>query len=371
MRVSSNGFALNLRMRVAAHNGAVIWGGAERATVTLLRGLMDRGHDVVLLCNNDMVALKAAEAGVPTRICVLGGDLSLVNAFQLASFLRAFRPDVFIVGTYRKLFLAGLGARMARVPRIVARVGLETDTPKSWKYRVALRRWIDGVAVNAGRIVSPFAKLDGFGPDKVALIHNGVRINKERSGASLIRRQLGIQREQTVLGIIARLAQQKRIDRFLEAARLLPDNVHVIIAGDGEERSDLQERAERLGLSKRVHFLGHRDDTSEVLDAIDVFVLTSDREGLSNAMLEAMAHGVPVVTTPVSGADEAIGPDSHGVTAGVITGFDPQEIAKSVRELIEHPARRAELGRAARDRAKERFSLDCMLDLWEEFLFRK
>jgi glycosyltransferase involved in cell wall biosynthesis len=88
-------------------------------------------------------------------------------------------------------------------------------------------------------------------------------------------------------------------------------------------------------------------------------------------MLEAMAHGVPVVTTPVSGADEAIGPDANDVTAGVITGFDPQDIAESVLELIENPAKRAALGRAARERAKERFSLDQMLDRWEEFLFRK
>jgi glycosyltransferase involved in cell wall biosynthesis len=73
----------------------------------------------------------------------------------------------------------------------------------------------------------------------------------------------------------------------------------------------------------------------------------------------------------VSGADEAIGPDANGITAGVITGFDPHDIAQSVRELIEHPAKRAALGRAARERAKERFSLDQMLDRWEEFLFRQ
>jgi glycosyltransferase involved in cell wall biosynthesis len=356
-------------MRVAAHNGATIWGGAERATVTLLRGLMDRGHEVLLLCNNDLVALRAADAGVPSRICVIGGDLSLPNSFRLAKVLRAYNPDAFIVGTYKKLFLASLGAKMAGVPRVVARVGLETDTPRSLKYRVALKRWTDGVAVNARRIIAPFASLDGFGPDKVALIHNGVRPFGERSGASLIRRQLGIDRNHSVIGTVARLAEQKRIDRLISAAKLLPESVHVIVAGDGEERQALEKQSAELGLAHRVHFLGNRDDTHEVLDAFDVFVMTSDREGLSNAMLEALSCGVPIVATHVSGVEEAIAADSDNPPAGLIADFSAESIASCIRSLIGDPERLAQFGRAGRDRARKRFSLDRMLDEWESFLF--
>ena len=161
-------------MRIVAHNGAQIWGGAERATVALLRGLKERGHSVTLLCNADVVARNANAHGLETELCVIGGDIALHHSIRLAMTLRRLAPDAFIIGTFKKLFIAGLGARMAGVPRVVARIGLETDTPRSGKYRYALRRWIDGVAVNARRMIRPFAELEGFESRDIALIWNGV-----------------------------------------------------------------------------------------------------------------------------------------------------------------------------------------------------
>ena len=355
-------------MRVAAHNGATIWGGAERATTMLLRGLMDRGHDVLLLCNNTLVAEQAAASGIPTRICAIGGDIALHHSLRLASVLRSYRADAFIVGTYKKLFLATLGARLAGVPRIVARVGLESDTPRSWKYRFALRRWTDAVAVNARRIIAPFARLDGFGPDKVTLIHNGVVFPAAGEKGPSVRAELGIENGAMVVGTMARLAKQKRIDRLLETAKLLPPELHVVIAGDGTRREELERLARQEGQSARVHFLGHREDKAAVYDALDVFVITSDSEGLSNAMLEAMARGLPIVSTPVSGADDALLADGDGSSAGIVADFAPQSIANAIRDLIDSPEKRQEMGSVARDRARNAFSLDTMLDRWEAFL---
>lgn len=355
-------------MRVAAHNAATIWGGAERATTMLLRGLMDRGHDVVLYCNNEIVAQRASEEGVPTAICVIAGDFSLHHSFRLASKLRAYRPDAFIVGTYKKLFLATLAARMARVPRIVARVGLESDTPRSFKYRFALRRWTDAVVVNARRIVAPFASLSGFGAGRVTLIHNGVAIPDDNVDATTVRDQLGIEPGHFVIGTVSRLARQKRIDRLVSVAALLPEEVHVVIAGDGKQREVLEQQMAQLGLSHRVHFIGHRDDKDVVFAALDLFVITSDTEGLSNAMLEAMARGIPVVSTPVSGAEEALAADSRGNAPGVIADFDPAAVARSIEDLIREPLRLKRMSATARERARAEFSLDTMLDRWEMFL---
>ena len=355
-------------MRVAAHNGATIWGGAERATTLLLRGLKDRGHEVILLCNTELVAEQAAGQGVPTRICRVGGDIALHDSFRLASALRSFRADAFIVGTYKKLFLATLGARMAGVPRIVARVGLESDTPRSLKYRIALRRWTDGVVVNARRMVAPFAELDGFGSEKVTVIHNGVDTPIRPERGSTLRGELGIDQHAIVVGTVARLAKQKRIDRLLEVAGMLPANIHVVIAGDGTLRESLERLSAERGLSSRVHFLGHREDKDRVFDAIDIFVITSDTEGLSNAMLEAMARGLPVVSTPVSGAEDALLESEYGTAAGVVAGFDVELIARAVMDLAASEPRRKELGIAAHDRAEKAFSVASMLDRWEAFL---
>ena len=354
-------------MRIVAHNGARVWGGAERATVSLLQGLAGRGHEVLLLCNDELVASQARSRGVPSEICVIGGDFMLHHAIRISRTLTKLKPDAFIIATYKKLFIASLGARLAHVPRVVARIGLESDTPRSIKYRIALRRWTDGVAVNAQRIVRPFANLSGFGPGKVEVIWNSVPATGETSAPDRVRNELGIGSEVFVIGTVARLARQKRIDRLVRVTAMLP-GVKCIIAGDGTARRNLENLAANLGVSDRVQFLGDRSDVHDVIDALDVFVLVSDSEGMSNAMLEAMARGRPVVSTNVSGADDALAADADHEAAGMITDFDEASIAHAVEVLRSDAQLRDSMGRAGRDRARTQFSRDAMLTAWEEFL---
>ena len=353
-------------MRIVAHNGARIWGGAERATVALLKGLSERGHDVLLLCNERVVADQASARDIPAEICVVGGDIAFHDVFRLARVLKRERPDVFIVGTFKKLFLASLAAKLAGVPRVIARIGLESDTPRSFKYRFALRRWTDGVVVNARRISRGFTGLHGFDDEKVCVIPNFV-LATQSARSMTVRGELGISSEQFVIGTVARLARQKRIDRLLEATSLLPD-VHCIIAGDGAMRPMLEARMRELGIGSRAHLLGNRDDVRDVIDSLDVFVVASDSEGMSNAMLEAMERGVPVVSTDVSGAEDALAPDGSHRAAGVITDFDASEIARELKRLAGDAALLRSMGDEGRARARTRFSRDASLAAWESFL---
>ena len=355
-------------MRVVAHNGARIVGGAERATILLLSGLQSRGHDVLLLCNDAAVAAHAAGSGVPARVAIIGGDVSLIYAKMFSDTLAAERPDAVIVGTWKKLFFASRAARRAGAKRVVARVGLESDTPRSAKYRYALRHWTDTVVVNAERMAPAFSNLAGFGSEKVRVIHNGVVTPERQSPEGALRAQLGIPAEALVLGTVARLAKQKRVDKLLRVVSSMSRDIHCIIAGDGPERSTLMQQAESIDNPARIHFLGHRENKGDVLDALDIFVLTSDKEGLSNAMLEAMAFGLAVVSTPVSGAAEALGADANGVHAGIVTGFDEPSIVSAVNTVLTDPVLRARTGEAASIRAAREFSLDTMLDKWEEVL---
>ena len=354
-------------MRIVSHNRARILGGAERATVSLLHGLKLRGHEVLLLCNDAIVMSKSRDAGVPSELCVVGGDIALPHALRLARVLRHKRPDAFIVGTYKKIFLAALGARLARVPRIVARIGLESDTPRSAKYRFALRRLVDGVVVNAKRMAGPFTALDGFDQSKIRVIWNGVDTRHTPADPMKIRQELAIPAHQFLIGTVARLALQKRIDRLLEVTSLLPE-VMCIIAGDGTRKDELTKAAESLGVSERVRFLGNREDVGDVMSALDIFVVTSESEGLSNAMLEAMSYGVPVVSTDVSGALDALSTDEEGSSAGIVTSFEPKAIADAITSLKRDPKLRGNMSRIARRRAIKQFSTEQMLSSWEEFL---
>lgn len=356
-------------MFIAAHNGARIWGGAERATTRLLAGLRQRGHQVLLYCNQTLVAEHATSMGVPTAIQPLGGDLALPDALRFARRLRRDRPDALIVGTYKKLFLASLGARLAEVRPVVARIGLETDVPRSAKYRIALSRWVDGVVVTATRMQAPFLRLPGFDEDRVVVIPNGAPLPASVPDQDEARAELELPLGVPMVGAVARLDGQKRLDRLLRAVARLPEAVHCALAGDGPDRGQLEALARSLGIADRIHFLGHRDDPILVYAALDLMVISSDREGMSNAMLEAMAAGVPVISTPVSGAEDALAAEPSAPAPGVLLdGFDEERLAAALRSCLEDPERLREMGEAARERALARFDYERVLDRWEAVL---
>lgn len=355
-------------MFIVAHVGARVWGGAERAVSGLLAGLQSRGHRVLLLCNDPVVAEPARARGLPAEILPLGGDASVHHAARLARRLRGLKPDALLVGMFKKVWLAGLAGRMAGVPRTVARIGLESDVPRNAKYRFAFRRLVDHVVVVAERLAPAYAS---YVPGRVSVIPNAVHVPARRLPEGALRASLGIAPDALVVGAIARLAAQKRLDRLLEAVAGLPEAVHCVIAGEGPCEGDLRAQAAARGIAARVHFLGYHGDVADVLGALDVFAVTSQQEGMSNAMLEALAAGVPVVSTPVSGTEEALRPEPGGVAPGMVVDFDAGAVADALRTVLEDRALREAMGVAAAGRAARDFSFPRMLDRWEQVLAGK
>lgn len=296
------------------------------------------------------------------------------DAFRFSRQLRAWEPDALLVSTYKKLWLAGMAATWADVPRVVARIGLSTDLPRRhWTYRLALRRWTDAVLINADGIRAHFvADLPLADPRRMVTVYDGIELPGDLPERTEARRALGLPVDAPVVGSVTRLAGQKRIDRMLEAVRRLDESVHLALAGTGELEDSLQARARTMGLADRVHFLGFQEDVSRVLAALDLFLLTSDKEGMANAMLEALAAGVPVVSTPVSGADEALAPgepgDPDAEAPGRIVAPAPQAIADAVAELLDDGSARAAMAASARARHARRFSFEGMVDAWEYVL---
>lgn len=357
---------------ILVHNGSRIFGGAERWTVELLAGLERRGHRTVFICADDSIRSAVERYGIEARVAHVGGQFMLPEAARLAWVIRRYRPDAVLLSTFKKIWLAGMAARMAGVPRVVARIGLSTDLPRrSWTYRVALRRWIDHVVLNSEAIREPFlGDLSEYDPARVTTIYNGVRVSASaaRGGArSELRTTLGLPIEVPLVGTAARLVRQKRHDRLIDALPALP-GVHAVFIGDGSLRADLESRAAGLGVANRTYFLGNREDVSGILPALDLYVVASEREGMSNAMLEAMAAGLPVVSTPVSGAAEALATSSPEDSAGVVVDMTVEALGEGIRALLGDPDRRQRMGQAAERAVRERFDLEKSHDRWEETL---
>ncbi|CAN5700625.1 glycosyltransferase [soil metagenome] len=352
-------------MRVAAHISASEWGGAERRSLILLAGLAELGHDVTVYCNTERIADRARAHGLDAAIRPLGGDVRLDHALALAATLRRQRPDVLILITFRRLWLGALAARLAGVPRVIARIGLASDVVRNVKYRVVLQAWIDDVVVNAHALEAPFvASLPPRSRARVHVIPNGVTPQPATLDRPRARRQVGIPDDAFVVGCVARIVKQKRIDRLLHAVADTP-RVHALIVGDGALLPAMRALAGQLDIAERVWFAGHREDVGSMLAACDAYAVASDREGMSSGMLEALAAGLPVVSTPVSGAHEALLGEP---ACGIVVDFHAAAMSAAFTALREQPDLRAQLAAAAAVVARNRYSTDGMIRSWHALL---
>lgn len=178
------------------------------------------------------------------------------------------------------------------------------------------------------------------------------------------RQALSIESGSVVIGSVGSLVAIKGFARLIAAVALLARHtprVHAIIAGDGPRRSELEAQIRRLNLADRVRLLGSREDVPGVLHALDAYVCCSEGEGVSNALLEAMAAGLPVVTTKAGDHGALVTEANAGL---VVDSHTAEAIAEACRQLLADDARRARLGRCA-NAAARRFDLPAAAAAYE------
>jgi glycosyltransferase involved in cell wall biosynthesis len=213
----------------------------------------------------------------------------------------------------------------------------------------------------------------GIPQNKVVVIPNGVEVpDVDRfPGSRGARTELGLPIDQVVVGTVARLDPVKRLDVLFQALGSLPD-VSSVIIGDGPERARLMALSDRIELTGRIHFAGQQGDVRPWLAAIDVFALSSDWEGMSNALLEAMAAGLPIVATAVGGTPDVV---VDGVTGLLVPPRDSSALAKAIATLVRDPDLRRRMGQAGRERVLQHFSVERMVErtqnLYEQLLSAK
>ncbi len=177
-----------------------------------------------------------------------------------------------------------------------------------------------------------------------------VAVDRDEAARHL-RAELDIPVDSGLIGFVGHLIAQKRPDRALEvlvAVHALGEPAHLVVAGDGPLRNRFEADVKARGFGEFVHVLGDRNDIPQILAATDVFILTSDSEGLPGVLIEAQMAGCPVVTVPVGGVRELV---DDGETGIVTDGLDPDELANRVVELLRDPHLRFRLGERARRRA--------------------
>lgn len=212
----------------------------------------------------------------------------------------------------------------------------------------------------------------GIPESKIRVIHNGIEphIWSPDQVTTAFREELGISQNVPVIGYVGRIMPEKDLETWLRAAAMVAKQypqARFVLVGEGRDGitlSGLKRLVDSLGIEKNVIFQGYRRNLIPVYEAFDIFVLSSLREGLPNSILEAMALGIPVVTTDVAGAKELV---VDGDSGFVVSQQSPDQLANRVLKLLDDPEMRVRMKQASRHRIETEFSFSKRLEKIENF----
>jgi sugar transferase (PEP-CTERM/EpsH1 system associated) len=297
------------------------------------------------------------------------------NAIRLARLFRRLRPDIVHTRNWSCID-AVIAAKLAGVPVVIqGEHGRDAADPggKNWcrqRVRQLLSPLITEFVAVSHDLAHWLVEEVRIPARKVHTIGNGVdTLLFSPHGRKEARRTLGLPDESIAIGTVGRLDPVKDHLGLLRAfSRVISDpRLQLFIAGGGPRQTDLARETQSLGLARRVRFLGERDDVPKILPGLDVFVLPSLGEGMSNTILEAMATGLPVIATNVGGNPELV---LHEVTGLLVEPRSPTELVAALSRYVNDPVLRTVHGRAARNRAESEFGLCRMLSAYDDLYAR-
>jgi len=371
-------------MRILFLCNSRYWGGAEAYVAFVAGQLAARGHRCWLAApEGSPLSQLAAQQGVGVVPLDIGPKLGTRTTLEfllrqrrhrlrLAALLQEcvathgiealhlqFKKEQLLGSSEAvRLGLPVVWTEHGRLPRALIRAPVAI-----WAYRRASRCAHRIICVSDA--VRTHLAGHGLPQDRLLVCHNGVELPPAANARerARLRASLGLPDDALVIGATSRLSRIKGVRHLIEA---LPSvfarfqSARALIMGDGPERAMLEARARQLGCMERVLFAGHRADARELLATLDVHVTPSLSDGLSYAVLEAMAAGVPVLATRVGGNPEAVAEAGLLIEAG-----SAKAVAAGVNALLAEPTRRAWLGERGRERVASVFGTRRMIDVTE------
>lgn len=341
--------------------------GIERMLLSLLPALRARGRDAELVCVGaaDSPSREVGEAararGVPVSYLGFRGRMSVSGLGRLARLIDERRPGILHLHGYKAAILGGLIGRVKRVPTLSTCHAEALHHPELATYvRIetqVIRRLQRVVAVSEP--IANEVRGRGVSADRVRVIANGIE-DPLRGGLELPPHNANR------LLVVGRLVTGKNVDVLIDlVARVhaTHPNVELIVAGEGPLRPQLEAQARRTGLADAIRFVGFVSDLPSIYGGAGLFVLPSSTEGMPISLLEAMAFGVPIVSTAVGSIPSVV---RDGVEALLVPADDPDALYVALRRALDDGALRQSLAARARARFERSYTADAMADAYAD-----
>jgi L-malate glycosyltransferase len=375
-----NNGKINILFLIDSFNGP---GAGTERHLRYLASKLDKSKFRCLICyfdGNDVLANIMEGEGIPTIYLPLKriyGLKAVQVAFKITKIIKENNIDIVQTYHFKSDTYGVLVSKLAGVKKIISsrRDTGDLKKPRQILLNRLVNRFIDHfimVSDKVGRKITGAEKIDS---GRIDTIYNGVDLNKysvsNNGQAIAVRKELSIPLDAFVIGTTAVFRPEKGYDIFLEGIRRICNDLQnwkVLLIGGGNGYEKIRSYCSDLGLEHNVIFLGYRKDVERYLEAIDVFCLIpKNNEGFSNAILEAMAMGRPIIASDVGGNAEAV---VHNETGLIIPPNDSQHFAEAVIEMYKNPVMRATMGKKARIRSENAFSLDQMVKKHENLYIK-
>ncbi len=344
------------------------WGGQELRILHESRGMLERGHEVMIACPPNAQIFAAATR---MQIPVTGLPMERRNLAALRSvfdFLRQHDFDVINTHSSTDSWLFATASRLTRSKASLVRTRhisskISRDLLTRWVYRYGVKR-----VITTGEALRQQLIRDNRLPENhVISVPTGIDTMRFIPGdKSLARQHLQLPTNRTIVGIVATMRYLKgHLDLVEAAARLNRDHLWIFV-GDGPSRRVIEDKIASLGLEQSVLLVGNQTDVVPWLQAMDLFVLPSYAEGVPQAVMQASSCGLPVVSTNVGGIPEIV---RDGETGKLIPPGDVDQLVKAIEQILSDQPMRVRWAAQGRQLAMERFGIEKMLDRMEKVFY--
>ena len=341
-------------LRILHLNSARSWRGGEKQTLLLASGLKNLGNEVFIACQpqsplND----RSIEEGINTLPVRMGGEWDLPASWKLSRWLKQHSIDVIHYHTARAHTLGWMATTFYPVPvRILSR-RVVFPINKNILSRIKYKKGYDRI-IAISNAVRDVLILGGVDRRKISVIHSGISLNNMHSedDSEGLKKEFDLSETDVLIGIVGALTAEKDLKTFLQAAKLVTEereNVKFFVVGEGRLMKELIAFTESLNISSKVIFTGFRKDIINILDTLDIWVLSSRKEGLGNALLEAMAAGLPIAATNAGGIPEVVRDGKGGF---LVNPGNHKKLASVIAKLIDDKDLRNRFGSENLERVK-------------------
>jgi glycosyltransferase involved in cell wall biosynthesis len=353
------------------------WRGGQRQSFYLAKELKRNAYPFHYVVQpGSPLHQKALEAELPVLPMKIASEADFFSILRLSFTMKRKKCRLVNFHDAHSVAVGSAAASLAKVPiRIISR---RVDFPlkKNMFSRRKYTKNVDAIiAVSEG--VKEVLEKGGIEPQRIHVIPDGIDFApyEDKSSKDYLRHELSFAPDDYLIGIVAHLADHKGHKYLIQASKFLKEQapkIKIIIVGEGPLKLELSEQAKNIQVEDMVFFMGFRDDVPQILNSLDMFVLSSYLEGMGSSLMDAMACRLPIVATKVGGIPEVV---KHNKTGLLVSPRSPKSLASAILKLYQDKELADRLGQNGYEEVHRKFSAESMalksIDLYEELAKKK